>query len=188
MTILCGVTHKLAILLRGPTGIGKTTIARALLRKLGATLQEPIVLDHGWGYGERRFNGGTGRYEDLRGHQDDVIVVELGWGEPAGEGFQGATRNPAEWFNILQQEGRDLFLIRLEADSAELVRRAEHRCRPRARDCALHWQGRYDKDPDLVSLPSRLGTMEHVIDTTYMSVEDAATEILARTRAHSESP
>lgn len=50
------------------------------------------MLDDRWGYGEERFSGSS-RYGDLGG-QPEVLIIELGYGEPAGEGFPCATRNP----------------------------------------------------------------------------------------------
>lgn len=80
-----------AIILRGPPGGGKTTTARKLIERLGDSRATKIVLDEWWSPGEPRFEGGPGRYRDLWGKTSDVLVLELGWGEPAGEAFLGAT-------------------------------------------------------------------------------------------------
>jgi energy-coupling factor transporter ATP-binding protein EcfA2 len=91
------------IVLRGPPGAGKTSVAKALLSLLGAELSGFIVLDQGWLPGEFRFVGGLSRYDDLRAFRRRVLILELGWGEPLGEVFPGATRNPAEWAEVVRR-------------------------------------------------------------------------------------
>lgn len=183
----------LAIVLRGPVAVGKTTVGRALLREAGSTVREPVILDVGWAPGERRFNGGSARYEDLRKlPSSGVVVIELGWGEPIGEGFKGATRNPGEWAEVLREDGRELRLFRLRARRREVIDRAEHKLtKPLHRfdtSHVLHWFSRYEKDQDVKSLPSRLGLAEEIIDTTQLTSEQVAKVILGRLQLDSRAP
>lgn len=79
------------------------------------------MLDDGWARGEKRFSGST-RYGDLSG-QPEVLIIELGYGEPADEKFLGATKNPREWLNSLEQEGREVFFFMLHIEKLECLRR-----------------------------------------------------------------
>ena len=181
-----GAANPLAVVLHGPTGVGKTEVAKRILHATGSSMEGPIVLDDGWAWGERRYGGGQARYEDLRGLTDHVVVLELGWGEPIGEGFPGATRNPAEWAQILTNEGRELRLFRLTGRPAEIVRRAKERFAKtgegaRAHD-AKHWIGLYERHPDVVGFSKRLGTAEVVVDTTGLTPEQVAEVILTKLR------
>ena len=83
------------------------------------------MLDGGWGHGEKRFSGPS-RYGDL-GCQPQVLIIELGYGEPAGEGFPGATRNPREWISNLENDGREVFFFLLHVDKSECLRRVAAR-------------------------------------------------------------
>jgi len=113
-------------------------------------------------------------------------VLELNWGEPIGEGFPGATRNPWEWAEILTNDGRELRLFRLTARPAEVVRRARERFAkrgqgPTARD-ARSWIAWYERHPDVVRLPTCLESVEVVLDTTRLTPELVAEVILAKLR------
>jgi len=181
-----GPANPLAVVLRGPMSVGKTEVAKRILQATGSSVEGPIVLDDGWAWGGRRYVGGQARYEDLQGLADHVIVLELGWGEPKGEGFPGATRNPEEWAEILMNEGRELRLFRLTARRADVVRRARRRWAEQghwatARD-ARRWIAWYERHPDVVGLPKRLGTAEIVVDTTRRTPELVAEVILAKLR------
>ena len=81
---------KIALILRGPPGAGKSTVAKILLALCPSSVW--VELDRHWGKGEKRFLK-SGRYWDLRDPRK-VLIVELGWGEPLGGRFPGATRNP----------------------------------------------------------------------------------------------
>ena len=82
--------RKVAIVLRGPPGAGKSNVARAL--ELLHSNSGRVELDQYWGIGEKRFVGSC-RYWDLR-NPPDFLIVELGYGEPDGEAFPGATKCP----------------------------------------------------------------------------------------------
>jgi len=181
-----GASNPRAVALRGPIGVGKTEAARRILELTGSSPEGLIDLDQGWARGERRYAGGQARYEDLRGRPEPVIVLELVWGEPIGEGFPGATRNPSEWADILTDEGRELRLFRLTARPAVIIRRARVRFAergkgPTARD-AKHWIGMYNRHPDVIGLPERLGIAEVFVDTTALMPDQVAEVILAKFR------
>ncbi|HEX4609049.1 MAG TPA: hypothetical protein VH092_12655, partial [Urbifossiella sp.] len=80
-----------AIILRGPPGVGKTTVRELLRSHLGRTARH-INLDEYWGKGEWRYSQPDFRYADLQLATEPVLLVELGWGEPPGLAFPGATR------------------------------------------------------------------------------------------------
>ncbi len=108
-----------------------------------------------------------------------MIALELGWGEPAGENFPGATRNPAEWCDLLRKEGRTVELVRLRTDLQELERRAASRGHGWKEVVILRYN-QYEKDPDVVSLPKRIETRELVFDTSQAEIDDVVTAILAK--------
>lgn len=119
------MSRKVAIVLRGAPGTGKTTIWNALSEHFGHSKSGLVRLDDGWGRGERRFSG-SARYADLDG-QPEVLVIELGYGEPEGEGFAGATKNPREWLAALEREGRAVHSFVLNVDKEECLRRVAAR-------------------------------------------------------------
>lgn len=181
-----GASNPLAVVLRGPTGVGKTEVARRILHFTGSRMDGLIILDDGWARGERRYRGGQARYEDLRGLSDRVVVLELGWGEPIDGSFLGATRNPSEWAEVLRSEGRELRLFRLTARPKDIVARAEGRFAKsgagmRAQD-AKHWIRMYNRHPDVFGLPERLGIAEVFVDTTALMPDQVAEVILAKLR------
>jgi hypothetical protein len=118
---------KLAVILRGPPAIGKTTTTKLLSEKIAPGTCERVDLDAGWGVHEgKRLPPGEGRYSDLKSDAD-LLVVELACGEPGG-GVSGATLNPREWVSILEKEGREIhaFLLwtDLETWRARLLKKA----------------------------------------------------------------
>ena len=71
--------RKLAIILRGPPAIGKSTTSRLLAEKMLPETAARIDLDKGWGQHEdKRYPHREGRYADLR-DSSDVLIIELGW-------------------------------------------------------------------------------------------------------------
>ena len=108
-----------AIILRGPPCGGKTTVAVALRQRLPSN--HFVSLDDGWGVGELRFLAGEA-YSDLNTGAD-VLLVELGFGEPVGEAFAGATRDPMKWLNVLANGGRSVHLFLLKPPFDEVRHR-----------------------------------------------------------------
>ena len=104
------MSRKVAIILRGPPGAGKSAVARELRRRLQVT-SGFVILDNFWYPGEKRFKG-PGRYSDLV-DDCDALIIELGYGEPEPENFAGATKNPGEWLDILEAAGREVFFFLL---------------------------------------------------------------------------
>lgn len=110
--------RKMAIILRGPPAVGKSSITMLLATKMLPGSTKGIDLDDGWGEDQkRRFPAGEGRYADLK-TSDDLLVLELGCGEPVGWVFEGATRNPGEWVEVLEREGRQIYSFLLTAEHA----------------------------------------------------------------------
>src|SRR5947209_9424666 len=94
---------RIAVILRGPPAIGKSSVTRLLAEKMLPGTIKQIDLDQGWGNRQNwRFPAGAGRYADLKA-TDDLLVLELSCGEP-GAGVLGATLNPREWVSILEGE------------------------------------------------------------------------------------
>jgi hypothetical protein len=124
---------KIAIVARGPTAAGKSTIRDAVR---GACMSRghifaAVTLDDGWGNGPlaidfRPSTAGPARYPDLVNRTEDVLFVELAWGEPADGKSNGATKHPAEWSSLLQAE-RTVYAIRLSGAKAELSARRNAR-------------------------------------------------------------
>ena len=119
------MARKVAIVLRGPPGAGKTSLANALQALYRLPRNSHVVLDAFWGKGEKRIASSC-RYWDLR-DQSDVLIIELGYGEPLSESFTGATKNPREWISILENDGREVFFFLLQISQSEAVRRVSRR-------------------------------------------------------------
>jgi hypothetical protein len=113
------MSSRAALILRGPPCGGKTTIATRIRQRLPSS--HFVSLDDGWGTDEIRFRGADA-YADLDSGAD-VLLVELGFGEPLGEAFLGATRDPMKWLNVLADSGRSIHLFLLKPPLDELRRR-----------------------------------------------------------------
>jgi hypothetical protein len=121
------MTQKVAVILRGPPGAGKTPVADEL-RKRGRGTTGFARLDDFWCFGEKRFAGHC-RYWDLADNAD-ALIVELGYGEPSPEVFLGASRNPGEWLTVLEAAGREVFFFLLWIPLAEALKRKQGRMEP----------------------------------------------------------
>jgi hypothetical protein len=113
------MTKNSAIVLRGPPCAGKTTVKDVLLRRLPS--RHFVSLDDGWADGESRAQDDD-PYADLR-VDAQVLIIELGFGEPVAQRFAGATRNPAKWLGVLSEENRSTYLFLLKPPLAEVLRR-----------------------------------------------------------------
>jgi len=111
------MARTVAIVLRGAPGAGKSPVTDALQERYSLSKSSRVSLDTFWGTGQKRFAGYC-RYWDLR-DQPDVLIIELGYGEPAGQSFAGATKNPREWVSILENDGREIFFFLLHVSQSE---------------------------------------------------------------------
>jgi hypothetical protein len=132
-------------------------------------------LDDGWAPGHRRYADGPDRYKDLRS-QDDVLVMELGCGEPTDFSFRGATRNPGEWLQVLRDEHRQLHAVLLWGEWDAVERRAQRRGTIGMLTVRM-WYGLYAGRDEIVTFPAGAGIVETVIDTTSLTPEQVAAEI-----------
>jgi hypothetical protein len=132
------MARKLAIVLRGAPGTGKTTLSNTLRQHFGLLKASHAKLDDGWGQGEKRF-AGRDRYGDLRG-QPDVLLIELGYGEPLGESFAGATKNPREWLSVIENDGRAVVFFVLDIDRPECLYRVAARGDLSPRYAEIAWE------------------------------------------------
>jgi hypothetical protein len=55
------------------------------------------------------------------------LIIELGYGEPAGESVPGATKNPREWVSIFENDGREVFFFLLDIRESETQKRVSSR-------------------------------------------------------------
>jgi hypothetical protein len=169
--------RKIAIVLRGPPGAGKTTIACEIRRRLKVTTGF-VMLDTFWYPGEKRFEGHC-RYWDLI-DDCDALIIELGYGEPEPEKFFGATKNPGEWLHILEAGGREVFFFLLWAPIAESLLRKQGRMES---SYAREAHQRYDDGnacSQSVFIPRLLRPVfEPLIRTDQHSIQATADQILA---------
>lgn len=173
------VNERSAMIFRGTPGVGKTTVAREALRLLGRPGDSPISLDDGWVRLEFRYEGrgGPASYEDLRGRGEDVLIAELGWGEPSDTSFEGATRNPGVWRSVLEADGRAVIHVLLKADRKEEVTRLSSR-----EGCSVEQASNYIEEfwkrPGMADFDVALGIRGRTIDITTTSPQEAAEELL----------
>ena len=172
------MTRRVAIVLRGPPCSGKTRVKNILLRKLQSA--SFVSLDDGWGVDEKRFRG-VDPYADLRVNTD-VLIIELGFGEPAGEMSAGATRNPGGWLGVLADEKRTVHLFLLQPPIAEVFRRIEHDRPPGSEAYFRHAAVRYKPNGvcSAEAFNERLGGayQEMCLDTSLESESETARRIL----------
>jgi hypothetical protein len=96
-------------------------VADALQERYPLSKSSRVSLDTFWGPGQKRFAGHS-RYWDLR-DQPELLIIELGYGEPVGKSFAGATKNPREWVSTLENDGREIFFLLLQVSQCEGKRR-----------------------------------------------------------------
>ena len=175
--------HRAAVILRGPNGVGKTEVAKLLLRRFGTPTESLVNLDYGWSPGEYRYNGGPPRYQDLRNNTNTLMVIELAGGEPGDLNFPGATTGAQEWIQVLRRAGRKLHPFLLWAEWPVIEPRLRSRNRGGGVNPLFLMYQRYQFDsysaPNglLASVPS---LDEQRINTGEMLPEDIASEIATR--------
>jgi ATPase family associated with various cellular activities (AAA) len=175
--------EKVAIVLHGPPGVGKTTIWKAIkARQQSARF---LSLDDGWMPGEHRMLGGPCRYADLRQAQEHVLVVEIGSGELPDLNAPGATRAAGEWIAALRESGRRVAPFLLWSEFGDAVERLMARWRGHPQKLFLVWQqiglySLYEHGHPLGAFPIVSGYQEERIVTTGRSAEDVAEEILRK--------
>jgi hypothetical protein len=170
--------QKLAIILRGPPSIGKSSVTKLLKAKLFASSVKDIDLDDGWGtHQNRRYPPGDGRYADLK-TPEDVLIIELGCGEPAGESFKGATKNPREWVAILEGEGRQVHAFLLWTDYETWKKRLLTKV-PGGDPGAHAFYTLFERD-EWKQFPAKAGIREESIDTTTVDQQQVANRIWAQ--------
>lgn len=166
-------SNRYAIILRGTTGVGKTEVGINVLKMLGYPKEQLVSLDRGWVPGEMRFTPGLSRYSDIRNRFENVLIIELAWGEPTGEQSLGATKNPNEWADILRTEGREVHLYLLWAEWFAIESRIQKRGRSDI-TVAKKMYKQYQSHVDYTEFSKRIGIEEEQIDTTYKTPEEIA--------------
>ena len=175
-------TQKIAIILRAPSGMGKSRVSEIIRERHPATRH--ISLDDGWSQGEHRYVGGPSRYADLSAVQENILIVELGWGEPADRGSPGATRGACEWVTTLRTAGRVIVPFLLWADCLEVDARLRDREQRQNRPPQEYWVGMgtyalYEHRHPHYSYPVIPNFFEMRIDTTGRSHREVAEFIMS---------
>lgn len=167
-----------AIVLRGPTGVGKSAVAHELLQRLDLPPRNVVVLDHGWGRGESRWSGGPDRYADLRVDNRRLLILELAYGDPIppDPNRGGATSHPHEWISLLQEQNRSVHVYLLWALWEHIEQRVVRRGRPSLED-ARFWYEAYQRPP-LSNFSMRAGINQDLLETTGRTPEAVAAVIL----------
>ena len=175
---MCCINRRIAIILRGPMGVGKSTVADELCRRLNAGSK--IVLDEVWLSNDFLSVGGPDRFNRLIARDEDSIVIELACGEPLTLSSLGATRGAIEWQQMLHSAGRSTFFFKLWADWATIE---QHMIASRSGQLlwARLWHNAYESDLDIVSLPNELRSGEFVIDVTGKNISQIAAEVIQST-------
>lgn len=171
-----------AIVLHGPAAVGKSTIWAEIQRRCGCKAAF-VNLDDGWGGPtELRGNPNT-RYMDLRNATAQILVIEIGCGEPGNLAYYGATRAAAEWIGILQTAGRTIYPFLLKVEWPEALKRIEERARQRGIGALWHGAGvwhLYDQKHPFHTFPTLPGFAEASIDTTGREIKSVVDEILQK--------
>ncbi len=173
------MARTVAIVLRGAPGAGKSPVADALRKRYPLSKSSHVSLDTFWGPGQKRFVGHC-RYWDLL-DQPEVLIIELGYGEPAGGSFLGATKNPREWVSVLENDGREIFFFLLHVSQSEGARRKKAKRDPVYR---LEVYKRYEREGECshIVFSALLGNghSEETIDTEKTSLDSTVDQIVTK--------
>jgi hypothetical protein len=174
---------KHAIILRGPSAIGKSSVTELLFAKLPCGQARRVDLDQGWGEAEnKRYPAGEGRYSDLN-TPEDFLIIELCAGEPGGS-MKGATTNPREWVEVLEKEGRLIHAFLLYVDKETWKKRLLKKV-PAGDPGAEAYYDLFDLD-DWKNFHAVAGVTEERIDTGTIDEKEVANRVWERVLAKSK--
>ena len=173
------MARRVALVLRGAPGAGKSPVADALREHYPLSKSSHVSLDTFWGPGEKR-SAGHCRYWDLR-DQPDVLIIELGYGEPEGRSFLGATKNPREWVSILENDGREIFFFLLQVSQCEGKRRKKAKGDPAySPEAYKRYEAEGECSHTVFSALLGNGHSEETIDTEKTNVADMVNRIVTK--------
>ncbi len=167
--------HKLAVIIRGTMGSGKTTIIDELRKLVGYDSSERICLDEWWGKGQ--FRELEGIYSDVEKVSKPVVFVELAYGCDGRP-----TKQPKEWTNILHKKGYDIYSFRLRVSKDTAIKRVEGRKNMWKSEHACEWYDGYENEnsryySDINNFSKIIGTEEFIIENEIHSPKEVAESI-----------
>ena len=178
-------SEKIAIVLHGPPCSGKTQTANELVRRLTLARSRFVTLDAGWMPGYSRYNPGPQPYADLAAASDEVLVIEIGCGEPCDLRFPGATQGAAEWIEVLRRSNRRILAFELRMDWDDARARLWERYRGSPTALFEFWQhvGLYalfvHGDPT-ATFPASVGLSEESLNSSKQTIAEMADYIQSR--------
>ena len=163
-----GLEKKLAIVVRGPVGAGKTTLIKELETRLSKERSvRSINLDIHSGVSS---NHRPRSYHNLDLVTVDCVLIELTDGGDA-------TKNPHKWVDKLTSQGYSVRLFVLDAPLDELRRRTAIREGWNDAFTVGSWNS-YKYDPNFIDFAKKLGMTQPVIDTVHVTAAEATETIL----------
>src|SRR5262245_55980415 len=162
---------KRAIIFRGPPAVGKSQVIDFLMSQVDQGKAARMNLDEGGGFGEaRRLGKGTAAsYADLR-TPEELLFVELVWGEPGDGSFLGPTQNSKEWVKILRDDGRLVCSFLVWAAEKEWEQRLLAK-NPNASVTENRvYYNRFKPGAEASNFPAVSGISEEQIDTTSLTL------------------
>lgn len=165
MSRQAGDISKCLIIIRGPTGIGKSAVSKALMKRLGINRTEPMNLDQ---IQIHLFE------PDIKSWLEEKnAVAEMYFGD-------SHTTNPEEWLNRFRQKGFKVLSVVLEANLETCFERVKTRSQHTFRtldEYKLHYDGfQYIQKNNLFN--SKAKVKEVLINTEKRTVESIVEQIL----------